>query len=49
MQEGIEELKDLVKGSFELLADSCYRDGMMSIEAAFDTFMDVTTHGFQSV
>ena len=47
IQEGIEELKDLVRSSFELLADSCYRDGMMSIEAAFDTFMDVTNLGFQ--
>ena len=47
IQEGIEELKDLVRNSFELLADSCYRDGMMSIEAAFDTFMDVTNLGFQ--
>ena len=32
MQEGIEELKELVRSSFELLADSSYRYGMMSIE-----------------
>ena len=47
IQEGIEELRDLVRCSFDLLADSCYRDGMMSIEAAFDTFMDVPNHGFE--
>ena len=41
-QDDREELKVLVRSSFELLADSCYRDGMMSIEADFDTFMDVT-------
>ena len=47
IQEGIEDLRDLVRCSFDLLADSCYRDGMMSIEAAFDTFMDVTNPGFE--
>ena len=40
IQEGIEELKTLCQSSFELLADSCYKEGMLSIEAAFETFMD---------
>ena len=35
-------MRDLVGSSFELLADTSYRDGIMSIEAAYDTFMHVS-------
>ena len=40
-QEDINHLKNIALTVLNVVADNHYKDGIMSIEAAFDTFMDI--------
>ena len=40
-KDDINHLKNVAVTVLNLVADGHYKDGIMSIEAAFDTFMDV--------
>ena len=40
LESDVKELKDIVTATFELIVDQRYKDGIESIEAAYQTFLD---------
>eukprot|EP00092_Neocalanus_flemingeri_P025111 GFUD01027228.1.p1 GENE.GFUD01027228.1~~GFUD01027228.1.p1 ORF type:complete len:752 (+),score=153.06 GFUD01027228.1:200-2455(+) len=40
LESDVKDLKDLVTATFELIVDQRYKDGIESIEAAYQTFLD---------
>ena len=40
IENDVKELKDIVTATFELIVDQRYKEGLESIEAAYDTFLD---------
>ena len=44
LQSDVKDLKYLVTATFELIVDQRYKDGLESIEAAYETFLDGTNN-----
>ena len=44
LESDVKDLKDLVTATFELIVDQRYKDGLESIEAAYETFLDGTNN-----
>ena len=40
LESDVKELKDMITATFELIVDQRYKDGIESIEAAYQTFLD---------